>query len=179
MIYVFLADGFEEIEALAVVDILRRADIETVTVGVTGQTVTGSHKITVVADITVDETKIRDLEGVVLPGGIPGTPNLKRNNRVMEILDYCNENNLLVSAICAAPSILGQKGILNGKNAICYPGFEEELLGAEIASCSVAVDGNIITGKGAGVAVDFALEIVKYLKNEETSNTIKKSMCCR
>ncbi len=179
MILVFLANGFEEIEALAPVDIMRRAGIEVLTVGVGEKTVFGSHNIGVTADVTADMI-IPDekLEGIVLPGGLPGTTNLEKDKKVNEFIDFALENNLLISAICAAPSVLGHKGILKGKNAICYPGFEDELFGAKLSEKSVVRDQNIITGKGAGVALDFGFEIVSYLKGSETALKIKDSMKC-
>ena len=148
MIYVFLADGFEEIEALTPVDVLRRAGFDVKTVGVTGKTVTGSHNIPVVADITIEEVTDKDLQGVILPGGMPGTLNLENNDTVQQFADLAVKKGLLLGAICAAPSILGHKGILNGKNATCFPGFEESLIGAYVQDAFVVTDGNIITGKG-------------------------------
>lgn len=178
MIYVFLADGFEEIEALAPVDILRRGGLEVKTVGVTGKVVTGSHGIGVTADITVDETVTDKLCGVVLPGGIPGTPNLEANARVMELVDYAMANNIITAAICAAPSILGHKGYLEGKNAICYPGFEKELKNANIIEASVVRDGNIITSRGAGVALEFGFALLEAFKDFETAEKLRNAMCC-
>ena len=150
MIYVFLADGFEEIEALATVDILRRAEIEVKTVGVTGKNVTGTHNIKVEADIYIDEATDVSLDGVVLPGGLPGAWHLKDNQRVRELTEYCFKTKKLVAAICAAPAVLGDFGFLKGKKAVCYPGFEDRLVGAECVSDSVVVSENIITAKGAG-----------------------------
>lgn len=179
MVYVFLADGFEEMEALAPVDILRRADIEVQTVGVTGEVVTGSHNIPVKADITVDKIKLSDeLDMIVLPGGMPGTNNLQNNPDVLAAVDYCAENDRYVTAICAAPKILGSKGLLEGKNAICFPGFEKELTGAKLSSESVAVDGRFITAKGAGVAVKFALKLVELLASKEVAENLEASLQC-
>jgi 4-methyl-5(b-hydroxyethyl)-thiazole monophosphate biosynthesis len=174
MVYVFLADGFETIEALAVVDMLRRAKIDNETVGVTGKTVKSSHNIEVVADITIDELNISNADAIVLPGGMPGTLNLEANSVVQSSIDYCVENKKYVCAICAAPSILGHKGLLKGRNAI-----EEDLCGAIISEKYVVSDGNFITARGAGVAVDFGLEIVKALGGSELSNKIRETIQCQ
>ncbi len=178
MIYVFLADGFEEIEALATVDILRRAEIETVTVGVGTKTPTGTHGITVTADITESETTLDGLSGVVLPGGLPGAWNLKASKKVEELTRYSAENGKLVSAICAAPSVLGDWGLLNGKKAICYPGFEDRLVGAEISDAPAVADRFTVTGKGAGAAIEFALLIVATFCGEAHAESIREAMQC-
>jgi 4-methyl-5(b-hydroxyethyl)-thiazole monophosphate biosynthesis len=179
MIYVFLADGFEEVEALTPVDLLRRSGKNVVTVGVGGKVITGSHKIPVTADITDSEIVLdKEVEMIVLPGGMPGTINLEKNSHVQKAIDYCAENGVYIAAICAAPSILGHKGLLKGKTAVCYTGFESHLEGAEIGTESVAVDGKIITARGAGVAVKFALSLIEVLSSAETSKKIKESILC-
>lgn len=179
MVYVFLADGFEEIEAIAPIDLLRRAGKEVTTVGVTGKTVMGAHGITVTADITEDElTSFEGTEMIVLPGGMPGTLNEEKSAVVQAAIDCCCRNNIPMGAICAAPSILGHKGILDGKTAVCYPGFEQELTGASIGSTGVVTDGSITTARGAGVAVDFGLELVKVLCGEEKSQQIRAAIIC-
>ena len=168
MIYVFLADGFEEIEALCPVDILRRGGIEVKTVGVGAKTIVGAHGIPVVCDLCDTEAQLdENLEGIVLPGGMPGTINLENSSIVNKFIDYANENNLLMSAICAAPSILGHKGILKGKKATCYPSFEKDLIGADFLAEPVVCDGNIITARAAGVALDFAFKLLEYLTGKE------------
>ncbi len=173
MIYVFLADGFEEIEALAPVDFLRRAGVEVLTVGVTGDVVCGAHQISVSTDASINNIALDErLDGVVLPGGMPGAENLNNCDKVQTAIDYCAQNNKLICAICAAPFILGRKGLLNGKEAICYPGFETELAGAHISEKSVVTDGGFITGKGPGVAWEFAAEISKRLVGEEKTGEI-------
>lgn len=176
MVYVFLADGFEIIEALAPVDVLRRAKVDTKTVGVTGKTVKSSCGVTVTADITIDEFDFYDVEAVVLPGGMPGTINLENNEKVQSAIDNAASVNVPVCAICAAPSILGHKGLLEGKEAICFPGFEDALSGAKISENYVVSDGNFITAKGAGVCIDFGLEIVKKLRSEELADEIKRTI---
>lgn len=176
MIYIFLAEGFEEVEALTPLDILRRAKLPVKTVGVTGKTVTGSHGIPVVADLTIDEVQEADLSAVVLPGGIPGTPNLEACDRVMQLVDYAAENDMVVAAICAAPSILGHRGILKGKRATCFPGFEKELTGAEHVDLPAVQDGNVVTGWGAGGAFEFSLALLSALTDGQTAEKIRASM---
>lgn len=179
MIYVFLADGFEEIEAVSPIDLLRRSGKKVVTVGVGGKTVTGSHNITVTADICADDINLsNELEMIVLPGGMPGTINLENNAYVQKALSYCAEHNIYIAAICAAPSILGHKGLLNGKTAVCYEGFENQLDGASIGNNSVEADGNIITARGAGVAVKFGLKLVEKLISRETSEKLSRAILC-
>lgn len=178
MLYMFLADGFEETEALATLDVLRRAEIEVKTVGVTGAIVTGSHNISVTADLGIDEISISDISGIVLPGGMPGTTNLENNETVIQCVKFAANNKLLVAAICAAPSILGHLGILEGKKATCFPGFENELRGAEIVPLGVVADSNIITAKGAGVSLEFGFKIVEFIKNKTIADGLRKTMQC-
>ena len=162
MIYVFLADGFEETEAVTPIDMLRRSGKKVVTVGVGDNIVTGSHGIPVVTDTIAQEAPLSDeLEMIVLPGGMPGTLNLEKSEYVQKAIDFCVENGKYIGAICAAPSILGHKGLLNGKKAVCYTGFETQLTGAVIGEGNVAEDGIFITSKGAGTAMDFALKLVE------------------
>lgn len=179
MVYVFLADGFEIIEALAPVDMLRRAKIDVKTVGVTSELVTSSCGIGVKCDMTIDEFDFYDVEAIVLPGGMPGTLNLENNAAVQNAIDNANNTDALICAICAAPSVLGHKGLLSGKKAVCFPGFEDALEGAESCDDYVVCDGKFITAKGAGVCIDFGLEIVKQLRNEELANEIRKSIQSR
>ena len=177
MVYVFLADGFEEVEALTPVDYVRRAGKHVVTVGVTGKTVTGAHEIPVVCDMSIDDFNMNiDDEGIILPGGMPGTINLEKSEKVQSAIDFCVENKKMIAAICAAPSILGHKNLLDGKCAICFPGFEKELYGAIISDKYAVADGNIITAKGAGSASDFSFEIIRYLCSEEKAQEIKKTV---
>lgn len=178
MVYVFLADGCEEIEALAPVDMLRRGGVEVTTVGVTGKTVVGSHNISVNADITIDEVELANIEAVVLPGGMPGTLNLEKSEKVQQVVEYAYENKLLICAICAAPSILGHKGYLNGKKATCFPGFEDSFDGGIYTGEVVTTCENIITGKGCGAGIYFGLEILKNIKDEETMKKVYDSLQC-
>lgn len=176
MVYVFLADGFETVEALGTVDVLRRAGIETQTVGVGGKRIISSQKIPVEADIEIKDAKTENLDAIVLPGGIPGTPNLEASEQVQSYIDFCTENNKYICAICAAPSILGHKGLLKGLEATAYPGYEEELTGAVISGKYVAHDRNIITAKGAGVSLEFGAEIASVFIGREKANGILKAM---
>ncbi len=179
MVYIFLADGFEELEALNPVDVLRRAGIPITTVGVGNKTAIGSHQIPVICDKTIEElTSFEDMEMVILPGGMPGTTNLENSSGVQKALEWAAEKELWIGAICAAPSILGHKGLLEGKKAVCFPGFEDALTGAKLSTENVCIDGRIITAKGAGAALEFALALVKCLKGDAASQTIKETMQC-
>lgn len=179
MIYVFLAKGFEEIEALTVVDYLRRAEMDVCTVGIGGKIIVGSHDIPVFCDLDENEAKMDDsLNAIVLPGGMSGTLNLEKNKTVNDFIDFCVDNNKYLCAICAAPSILGHKGLLNCKKACCFPGFENELFGAEISDDFVCTDGKVITAKGMGAAIDFSRQIVAELLDENTADRIKAALQC-
>ena len=171
MIYVFLAEGFEESEAIIPVDILRRAGFDVKTVGVTGKTVVSSHKVPVTADITIDEADGIP-EAVVLPGGMPGTLNLEKNERLQALISDTAAAGGVVAAICAAPSILGHKNLLKGRRAVCFPGFEEELYGAVLTDEKAVTDGNFITAKGAGAAFEFGAAIITALKGAEAAAKI-------
>lgn len=178
MVAVFLAEGFEEIEAISVVDLLRRAEIDVKTVGIGSKTIVGTHNIPITCDILDSELEFNDIDMVVLPGGMPGTTNLEKNATVQKVIDYCKDNDKFITAICAAPSVLGHKGILKGKKATCYPGFEDDLNGALVNEDSVIRDGKVITAKGPGVAIDFALELVLALTSEKTAKMVRSSLQC-
>ena len=178
MIYMFLAEGFEETEALAPLDLLRRASLEVTTVGVGGKTVIGAHGIPVVADIS-DEELVLDgcnIDAVILPGGMPGTLNLDGCAKVHAAIEVAIECNALIAAICAAPMILGKLGLLHGREAVCYPGFEEHLLGAKLSESKVVCDGRFVTAKGMGVAVEFGLALVAVLKDEKAADGIRAAI---
>ncbi len=177
MVVVFLAQGFEEIEALATIDVLRRADLDVVTIGIDGLSVTGSHGITVTADSST-LPPVSKIQAVVLPGGMPGTTHLDES----PIVDTCLQQvgkDCLLCAICAAPLVLGKRGLLSGKRATCYPGFESYLRGASTTGNAVETDGNCITAKGAGVAVDFALTVAARLISPEKAKEIGDTMQCQ
>lgn len=174
---IFMADGCEEIEGLTVVDIVRRAKLEITTISIMGRKeVTGSHKVTFLTDALSSEVDYDELDGIVLPGGMPGTLNLGADETVNQVIRRFSDEGKLVAAICAAPSVLGAAGILNGKNATCHPGFEEKLTGAKIFEDTVVVDGNVITSRGMGTAIDFALAITKYFTEEETVEHVKQGL---
>lgn len=177
MVYMFLADGFEEIEALCVLDFLRRAGVETKTVGISGKTATGSHKIPVICDIEASSlTGNEDFDMIILPGGLPGATNLDESPLVNKFIEKAVSQDKFIAAICAAPFILGKRGILNGKRACCYPGFEKELIGANVSYDGCVRDGKIITARAMGKSHDFALEIIEALCGREVRENLAKSV---
>lgn len=169
---VFFGTGFEEIEALTVVDLLRRADISVDMVSITNdKAVTGSHGIAVMMDKVFSEVSFDEVEMIVLPGGQPGTRNLEGCDALMEQVDLFAKEKA-VAAICAAPTILGHRRILEGKKAICFPGLEGELTGAEVVYEGAVTDGNIITGRGMGCAIPFGLAIVEAFQGKEVAEKL-------
>ena len=176
MIDIFLAEGFEEIEALCPLDLMRRAGLEVRAIGVGSKTVTGAHGIAVIADMTIDEYTVGNADMIFLPGGMPGTLNLAANQTVIDAVKNAFEGGKYIAAICAAPSILGDMGLLDEKEAICYPGFEDRLTGAKISKKRVVRDGNIITAAGMGVALDFGLEIVKLFCGEKRACELRSAV---
>ena len=175
MIYVFLANGFEEIEAIAPIDMLRRAGVEVQTVGIGTDHPTGSHGITVRADLPESAVTTDGLQGVILPGGLPGTTNLEASATVQRLLEHCAANDLLIAAICAAPSVLGHKGLLDGRRYTCYPGFET----VDGATGEPATrDGNVVTGKGAGAALAFARLLIEALCDSDKADAVCGGMQC-
>jgi 4-methyl-5(b-hydroxyethyl)-thiazole monophosphate biosynthesis len=177
MVYLFLADGFEEIEALYTLDLLRRANVDVLTVGVSGKVANGSHKIPVVCDIDCASLPYNsDFDMIILPGGMPGSINLDKAECVEKYIKLALENDKLICAICAAPFILGKRGILKGKRATCFPGFENQLEGATVVDAGVVRDGNIITGRAMGSAHDFALTILEALQGKEAADKMRKTI---
>ncbi len=179
MIYLFLANGFEEIEAIAPLDILRRAELEVITVGVTGKTVRGAHGITVAADIEAKDATLEHLDMVVLPGGMPGTLNLEKSEIVQYFIDFCAHNDKWLAAICAAPSILGHAGLLNGRRYTCFPGYETQGQEGIYTAAPVEQDGKLVTAAGAGVALEFGFKLVEVLLGRQRADGIKAAMQCR
>ena len=176
----FLNEGFEEVEAVTVLDVLRRGGCITASVSLTGAAyVTGSHNITVKADMAFASMiqSVTETQGItfVLPGG-PGTANYKTNRPFLELLSRHHKLGGRIAAICAAPSILGMLGILDGVEAVCYPGFEQELSGAKLGTNAVVADKQIITSKGPATALEFSLEVLKEIKGAEISGQIAKQM---
>ncbi len=176
MVIVLLADGFEEIEALLPVDILRRAGLELQTVGMNGNLVHGAHGIPVICDITPNEVNLSDVSLAIFPGGMPGASNLDKHEFTDKVIAAVLENGGRLAAICAAPIILGRRGLLRGKTATCYPEFEDELIGAEVVSSPVVTDGNITTARGMGVATEFAKELVSLIIGAEKASEISRAI---
>ena len=177
MVYVHLAEGFEEIEALTIVDLLRRADIDTEMVSVTGHLpVTGAHGVKVVADILFEDAVYNNCEMIVLPGGLPGAENLYAHEGLREKIFSFHNNGKLLAAICAAPLVFGRNGLLEGKKATCYPGKEGELKGALLTEGDVVSDGGIITSRGPATAMAFALALIEALKDKEAAGEIASGL---
>ncbi|MBQ3107016.1 MAG: DJ-1/PfpI family protein [Firmicutes bacterium] len=179
MIYMFLGTGFEETEAIAPLDLLRRAGLKILTVGLNGKTIFGSHKIGVEADITIDELDLTDLEMVILPGGLGGVASIKACEKAMEAIRFAYENDKYTAAICAGPTILAQLGITDGKKATCYPGCEDQMGSAIMVEAAAVTDGKVITGTSAGCAVPFGLALIAALKGQEASDAIAKQIVIR
>ncbi len=176
MIYLFLAEGFEEIEALTPVDMLRRAGKEIRTVGIGGKTVVGAHGISVLADMSEEKFSDASPEMIILPGGMPGTLNLDASPTVERAIGAALSSGAYIAAICAAPTILGKRGLLVGKEAVCYPGMEDGLTDAILSEKTVVRDGRIITAAGMGAALAFSLELVSVLCGEEKAKALKKAV---
>ena len=180
MVYMLLGTGFEETEAIAPLDLLRRAGVEIMTVGVNGKTVYGGHNIGIAADITLDEMDLTNLEMIILPGGLGGVASVRASKEAMDALAFAWENNKYVAAICAGPTVLADLHITDGKNATCYPGCESGMGNAIVASDAAAViDGNLITGTSAGCAIPFGLALIKVLKGEDAANAIAQQIVIR
>ena len=176
MIAVLLADGFEEIEALTPVDMLKRAGLDVVTVGINSKIAVGSHGIAVVCDKTPDEVDLSAVSTVIFPGGMPGSLNLDASPFSDSIIKSVTERGGRIAAICAAPLVLGRRGLLKGKRATCYPGFENELIGAIATGESVVTDGNITTAKGMGVALEFSKELITLLVSKEKAEELSSAI---
>jgi len=179
MVYVLLGTGFEETEAIAPVDLLRRAGISVQTVGLNCKIIYGSHRIGVEADITVEEIDLTAMDMLVLPGGLGGVASIKACQQAMDAIRFAYENGKWLAAICAGPTILAGLGILTGKTAVCYPGCEEEMPGATISDRAAIRDGNIITGTSAGCAIPFGLALIEALKGKQEAQRIAKQIVIR
>ena len=176
-IYVFLADGCEEVEALTPVDLLNRAGHEVCMVSVMQRPqITGAHGIKIEADALLEDQKFEDGDVFLLPGGMPGTRYLGENKILTELLLRQYEQGRHLAAICAAPSVLGELGILRGKKAVCYPGFEEKLSGAEVLMAPTITDGTVTTARGVGAGIDFGLELIRVLDGEEKARSVKEQI---
>ena len=180
MVYMLLGTGFEETEAIAPLDLLRRAGVDILTVGVTGKTVYGSHNIGIEADITIDQMDLTDLEMIILPGGLGGVASARASKPALDALSFAWENNKYVAAICAGPTVLADLGITDGKNATCYPGCENGMGSANMIPDAACVrDGKLITGTSAGCAIAFGLALVEALKGKEAADTIARQIVIR
>jgi 4-methyl-5(b-hydroxyethyl)-thiazole monophosphate biosynthesis len=177
MVYMLLAQGFEEIEAVYPIDVLRRCGVEVKTVGVCGEYVTGSNAITIKTDIQLDEIG-ENIKMLILPGG-PGRVNIIKNKQAMELIKHCRTADVPIAAICGAPEILAQLGLLDGKKFTCYPGLEENLTGGVYVNQPVVIDGNLITSQAAGTSQAFAFAIAQFLCGKEKSDEICGKMLCR
>ena len=180
MVYMLLGTGFEETEAIAPLDLLRRAGVTVQTVGLNGKVVYGSHGIGIEADIEIGQMDLTDVEMVVIPGGLGGVASIRGCGAAMDALKFAADNGKFVGAICAGPTVLADLGITDGKNATCYPGCESGMGGANmIANVAAIRDGNIITGTSAGTAIPFGLALVEALKGKETAEAIAKQIVIR
>ena len=176
-IFILLAFGFEEIEAVTIIDVLRRAGFNVTTVSTTGfRKVTGAHHISIEADKLFEESNFNGADMIILPGGMPGATNLQAHQGLINQLNAFYEEGKSIGAICAAPMILGSLGFLKGRKAVCYPGFESKLEGATIIDAPFALDGNIITGKGVGTALEFSLEIVRMFKGNQLAQELRSAL---
>lgn len=171
-----LAPGFEEIEAVTNIDVLRRAGLDVLTAGIGSREIEGDHGIKIEADTEIDEVDADELSAVVLPGGMPGAANLRDSGRLLKIIRDINEKGGLCAAVCAAPIVLDAAGILEGKNATSYPGFDDEMPSCNYRKERVVIDGNIITGRGPGVAMEFALTVVEYLLDAKERAQLEDAM---
>lgn len=180
MVYMLLGTGFEETEAIAPLDLLRRAGVDVLTVGVTGKTVYGGHNIGIEADITIDEMDLTNLEMIILPGGLGGVASARASQPALDALKFAWENDKFVAAICAGPTVLADLGITDGKNATCYPGCENDMGNANMNPDKPFVrDGKLITGASAGCAVKFGLALVEALKGKDVSDAIARQIVIR
>lgn len=179
MVYVMLGTGFEEIEALAPVDLMRRAGIEVLTVGINGKIVSGGRGIGVQADITIDQMDLTDLEMIVLPGGLGGVASIRASEPTLDAVRFAYENDRFVAAICAGPTVLADLGITSGRHATCFPGQACNMKDAILEEKAFVRDGKIITGASAGCAVEFGLALIDALRGPEVSEQIRKQIVIR
>lgn len=179
MVYMLLGTGFEETEAVAPLDLLRRAGISVLTVGINGKVITGSHAIPVTADIELGEMDLTGLDMIILPGGMRGVASIRGSEAALQAVRFAWENGKYVAAICAAPTILAELGITDGANATCYPGCEAQMGSAHMVSAAAVTDGTLITGTSAGCAVPFGLALIAALKGQEAADAVAKQIVIR
>ena len=179
MVYMLLGTGFEETEAIAPLDLLRRAGVEVATVGLNGKVIYGSHKIGVEADIEISDLDLTTMEGIILPGGLGGVASIRACQSAMDAIRFAWDRNMLTAAICAGPTVLADLGITDGKNATCYPGCETQMGNAKMVEAAAVTDGNLITGTSAGCAVPFGLALIAYLKGQAEADRIAAQIVIR
>ena len=179
MVYMLLGTGFEETEAIAPLDLLRRAGVEIATVGINGKVITGSHNIPVTADLELSQMDLNAMDMIILPGGLGGVNSIKACDKALEAVRYAYDNSKFVAAICAGPTILAQLHITDGKNATCYPGCEPQMGTANMVNAAAVTDGKVITGTSAGCAIPFGLALITALKGAEAADAIAKQIVIR
>lgn len=177
MIYAFMADGFEEIEALTPIDMLLRLGFDVKMVGVTGEIVSSARGLRIITDIPLSQIDMSKAEMILLPGGMPGTEHLRQSKEVQYAISYCIEHDIWIGAICAAPSILAGMGFLDGKKVSCYPSVEDTMQHAKLSMDPVSIDGKIITSRGAGTALPFAIQLCEVLKGKHAAEELMCSIC--
>ena len=178
MVYILLGKGFEEIEAVAPLDILRRGGVEAAFAGIGGTTVEGAHGIAINCDVTVEAIDLKNTDMLVIPGGLGGVESIMNSEIAMDLIKSAGVSNIALAAICAGPSVLHELGLLNGVKAVCYPGMEEEMPGALFGETAACTDGKIITGRGPGAALEFGFELLRYFKGSDAVEELRKSMVC-
>jgi len=179
MVYMLLGTGFEETEAIAPLDLLRRAGVRVATVGLNGKIIKGSHGIGVEADVEIGEMDLTDLDMIILPGGLGGVASIKACPQALDAVRFAYENEKFVAAICAGPTILAALGITDGRNATCYPGCEDQMGSANMVEASAVTDGKVITGTSAGCAIPFGLALIAALKGQEAADAVEKQIVIR
>ncbi len=179
MYYILLGTGFEETEAVAPLDLMRRAGIPVATVGLNGKTIVGSHGIPVTADLTIEEMDLTSLEGIILPGGLRGVASIRESRLAMDAIQFAWDNQKLTAAICAGPTVLAALGIPDGKNAVCYPGCEGQMGSARMVHAPAVIDGNLVTGTSAGCAIPFGLALIAAIQGQEAADAIEKQIVIR
>ena len=179
MYYMLLGTGFEETEAIAPLDLLRRAGVEVATVGLNGKVIYGSHGIGITADLEIAEMDLTRLEGIILPGGLGGVASIRACAAAMDAVRFAWENGKLTAAICAGPTVLADLGITSGKNATCYPGCEDQMGSAHMVEAAAVTDGNLITGTSAGCAIPFGLALIETIKGKEEADRIAAQIVIR
>lgn len=177
MVYIILGKGFEEVEAVAPMDILRRGGVDAAFAGIGGKTVSGTHSIQITADTTVEKIDLAKTDMLIIPGGMGGVESIEGSKAAMELVKKAYEKGIPLGAICAGPRVLGRVGALKGKHAVCYPGMDSQMGGALIDNSRMAcTDGNIVTGRGPGAAISFGLEVLKFLRGEKAAEQVAEGM---